>query len=47
VNLPIGKDDPFYTVNGIMKAVPHFYKKSASVENFSGLITTGSGLNMA
>jgi predicted dehydrogenase len=47
VNLPIGKDDPFYTVHGIMKAVPHFYKKSASVENFFGVITTGSDLKMA
>jgi predicted dehydrogenase len=42
VDLPIAKDDPFYTVTGIMSRVPHFYKKSASVENLSGNITVGS-----
>jgi predicted dehydrogenase len=42
VSLPIEKDDPFYTVPGIMKAVPHFYQKGVSVENFSGPITVGS-----
>jgi predicted dehydrogenase len=42
VGLPIAKDDPFYTVVGIMKAVPHFYQKGASVENFAGPITVGS-----
>jgi predicted dehydrogenase len=41
VKLPLAKDDPFYTVEGIMKAVPHFYEKSASVEEFQGEITTG------
>jgi predicted dehydrogenase len=41
VKLPLAKDDPFYTVGGIMKAVPHFYEKSASVEDFQGEITTG------
>ncbi|MDR1468259.1 MAG: Gfo/Idh/MocA family oxidoreductase [Spirochaetaceae bacterium] len=42
VSLPIGKDDPFYTVPGIMRAVPHFYEKTTSVENFAGPITVGS-----
>jgi predicted dehydrogenase len=42
VELPIKKDDPFYTVSGIMKNVPHFYQKTASVEDFSGSITVGS-----
>jgi predicted dehydrogenase len=40
--LPITKDDPFYTAAGIMKAAPRFYKKGASIENFSGPITVGS-----
>jgi predicted dehydrogenase len=32
VELPIKKDDPFYTVNGMKEKVPHFYQKTASVE---------------
>jgi predicted dehydrogenase len=40
--LPIKKDDPFYTVAGIMKSVPHFYQKSVSVQDLSGSITVGS-----
>jgi len=39
VELPIQKDDPFYTVKGIMERVPRFYKKTASVEEQSGKIT--------
>jgi predicted dehydrogenase len=31
VKFPLAKDDPFYTVGGILKEVPHFYEKSASV----------------
>jgi hypothetical protein len=42
VDLPIKKDDPFYTVAGIMKSVPHFYKKAASVQSLDGTITVGS-----
>jgi UDP-N-acetyl-2-amino-2-deoxyglucuronate dehydrogenase len=34
VKLPLSKEDPFYTVAGIQASVPHFYEKSASVENF-------------
>jgi predicted dehydrogenase len=42
VSLPIGKNDLFYTAHGIMRAVPRFYRKTVSVENFSGPITVGS-----
>ncbi|GHT94099.1 oxidoreductase [Spirochaetia bacterium] len=42
VDLPIKRDDPFYTVAGIMKSVPHFYKKAASVQSLDGAITVGS-----
>jgi predicted dehydrogenase len=31
VELPIQRNDPFYTVKGIMERVPHFYQKNASV----------------
>jgi predicted dehydrogenase len=41
VGLPITKDDSFYTASGIMKGTPRFYRKSASIENFSGPITLG------
>ena len=42
VTLPLRKDDPFYTVEGIMKNVRHFYEKSASVVNLGdGDITVG------
>ncbi|WP_163193463.1 Gfo/Idh/MocA family protein [Clostridium thermarum] len=34
VKLPLAKDDPFYTVAGIQANVPHFYEKSANIENF-------------
>ena len=42
VSLPIGKDDPFYTAQGILAAAPHFYEKSASVTDLEGDITLGS-----
>lgn len=45
VNLPITKDDPFYTVEGIMSSVPHFYEKAESVMELSGNITLGSDYN--
>ncbi len=41
VQLPLNRDDPFYTVNGIRANVPHFYEKSASVEGFEGDIVVG------
>jgi predicted dehydrogenase len=42
VDLPLKADDPFYTVEGIMRSVPHFYEKTGSVENQEGSITVGS-----
>jgi predicted dehydrogenase len=42
IDIPIKKDDPFYTVKGIMSNVPHFYKKAKSVTEFAGPITVGS-----
>jgi 2-keto-3-deoxy-6-phosphogluconate aldolase len=39
VELPMRKDDPFYTVKGIMERVPHFYEKTASVNDQGGNIT--------
>jgi predicted dehydrogenase len=41
VTLPLAKTDPWYTVKGIVAAAPHFYEKTASVEGFTGDITTG------
>ena len=43
VELPLRPDDPFYTVEGIMKAVPHFYEKTKSEIDLGGPeITVGS-----
>jgi len=41
VKLPLAPDDPFYTVEGIMKSVPHFYEKAKSVTDLGGEITLG------
>ena len=42
VALPLKPDDPFYTVAGIQSHVPHFYQKTASIDNFNNEnITTG------
>ncbi len=41
VELPLTKDSPFYTVDGIMKNTPHFYEKNASVTEMNGEITVG------
>lgn len=35
IDLPISKDDSFYTVEGILKNVRHFYEKGESIENFT------------
>lgn len=40
--LPLRPDDPFYTVEGIRAHVPHFYEKTASIENQEGELTFGS-----
>ena len=42
VLLPLQPDDDFYTVEGIMKNVPHFYQKNVSVTELAGEITVGS-----
>jgi len=43
VTLPLQPDDPFYTREGLLRSVPYFYQKSASVENFADVgITLGS-----
>ena len=42
VTLPIGPEDPFYTVDGIRGAVPHFYEKTASIMEQAGVMTFGS-----
>jgi predicted dehydrogenase len=42
VDLPLSKEDPFYTVEGLTGMTPHFYKKTASVKDFAGSITVGS-----
>ena len=42
VSLPIGPEDPFYTVEGIRGAVPHFYEKTASVESQDGDLSFGN-----
>ena len=40
--LPLRKDDPFYTVEGIRAHVPHFYEKTASLASQEGELTFGS-----
>lgn len=43
VVLPLSPDDPFYTVDGILRNIRHFHEKTGSVENFAdGTITVGS-----
>ena len=42
VTLPLQPGDPFYTVEGILASVPHFYEKSASAAEQEGEITLGS-----
>ena len=39
IELPIQKNDPFYTVRGIMEQAPRFFKKSAFVNEQGGNIT--------
>jgi len=39
VELPMQKNDPFYTVKGIMGKVPHFYEKTVSLNDQGGQIT--------
>ncbi len=46
VTLPLKKDDPFYTVDGILKHTPRFYEKTTSLESLGGDITVGSDYKM-
>jgi len=39
IDLPVKKDDPFYTVSGMKEKVPRFYKKTVSVKELEGNIT--------
>jgi len=39
VDLPIKKEDPFYTVKGMKEKVPRFYKKLSSIDEQGGKIT--------
>jgi hypothetical protein len=39
VDLPLSKNDAFYTVKGMRERVPRFYQKTASLEEMSGNIT--------
>ncbi|MGN6712089.1 Gfo/Idh/MocA family protein [Anaerocolumna jejuensis] len=40
VKLPLEKSDPFYTFEGLLKHVVHFYEKSTSIENISDEVIT-------
>ncbi|MET3505319.1 Gfo/Idh/MocA family protein [Halalkalibacter oceani] len=42
VKLPLDKESPFYTREGIMQHATHFYEKTTSIQNFTdNKITTG------
>jgi predicted dehydrogenase len=40
VSLPLQRDDPFYTTEGILKRAPRFYQKTVSAEDLAGEIRT-------
>ncbi|MFA6892085.1 MAG: Gfo/Idh/MocA family oxidoreductase [Sphaerochaetaceae bacterium] len=42
VLLPLTQNDPFYTKDGMLRAVPRFYRKTKSVANLEGAITLGN-----
>ena len=44
VEFPLKPDDPFYTVEGIRRSVPHFYEKTVSVMEQAGNLTFGSDM---
>ena len=44
VDFPLKPDNPFYTVEGIRKSVPHFYEKTVSVMEQAGTMTFGSDM---
>lgn len=46
ISLPITKDDPFYTTEGMLSQVPHFYEKTTAVTSLGGnSITLGGDYN--
>ena len=46
VSLPLSPEDPFYQTGGLVSLAPHFYEKSASVENFANEDAIPLGKNM-
>lgn len=42
VKFPMSRDDPFYTVAGMMAHMPHFYEKTTAAASLDGDITLGS-----
>jgi hypothetical protein len=46
VTLPLVQTDPFYQTGGLVSLAPHFYEKSASVENFANEEAIPLGKNM-
>jgi UDP-N-acetyl-2-amino-2-deoxyglucuronate dehydrogenase len=45
VELPLSRDDPFYTTQGVMEKTPRFYEKKSSVENLPDYgISLGSSM---
>ena len=42
VSLPLGKDDPVYTTDGLVSHMPKFYSKTISRESQNGTMTLGS-----
>ena len=46
VTLPLASTDPFYQTGGLVSLAPHFYEKSASVENFANEDAIPLGKNM-
>lgn len=46
VSLPLASTDPFYQTGGLVSLAPHFYEKSASVENFANEDAIPLGKNM-
>lgn len=46
VTLPISEQDPLYPTGGLVSLAPHFYEKSASVENFSNEDAIPLGKNL-
>ena len=42
VNIPLGKDSPVYTKEGLVSTMPKFFKKTISTESQKGNMTLGS-----